>query len=428
MGNRNLELIDNLNHSNVDIRLESLNRLIEDIKGGNAPTPPRGQDVNNHIHTTYSFSPYSPTKAIWMAYNAGLTTAGIMDHDSIAGAREFIEAGKIAGIKTTIGVECRVDFSSTPLKGRRINNPDQLSNAYMAIHGIPHNNIDRVGEFFIPISRARNIRNEKMVARINEIFSPFGIALDFKGDVMSISNSQAGGSITERHILFALSKELIGRWGKGEGLLDFLGKRLGLSIDSKVYEYLLDSENPHYTYDLLGLLKRDLTGRIYIDATDECKDVKEVVEFAKSIGAISAYAYLGDVEESITGDKKAQEFEDGYLRLLFETIKEIGFNAVTYMPSRNTRDQLRRVKGLCDEFELLEISGEDINSPRQSFICEALREAEFKNLIDSTWALIGHETVATENIHRSLFSKETVDRYPDLDRRIQIYSDIGKRG
>ena len=26
--------------------------------------PPTGDDVNNHIHTTYSFSPYSPTAAV----------------------------------------------------------------------------------------------------------------------------------------------------------------------------------------------------------------------------------------------------------------------------------------------------------------------------------------------------------------------------
>ena len=98
---------------------------------------PAGGHVNNHIHTNYSFSPYSPSKAIWMAFKSGLSTAGIMDHDSISGAIEFIEAGKIAGIATTIGIECRTDFSATPLNGRRINNPDQDSIAYVAIHGIP---------------------------------------------------------------------------------------------------------------------------------------------------------------------------------------------------------------------------------------------------------------------------------------------------
>jgi DNA polymerase III alpha subunit len=70
-----------------------------------------------------------------MAYQAGLATAGIMDHDSISGAEEFIEAGKIVGMATTIGIECRVDFPTHPLSGRRINNPDQDSVAYMAFMG-----------------------------------------------------------------------------------------------------------------------------------------------------------------------------------------------------------------------------------------------------------------------------------------------------
>ena len=34
---------------------------------------------------------------------------------------------------------------------------------------------------------------------------------------------------------------------------------------------------------------------IYVDATQECPDVRKVIEFSKEIGAISAYAYLGDV-------------------------------------------------------------------------------------------------------------------------------------
>lgn len=42
--------------------------------------------------------------------------------------------------------------------------------------------------------------------------------------------------------------------------------------------------------------------------------------------------------------KKSQKFEDDYLELLFDVIKQLGFNAVTYMPSRNTIEQLKRLK------------------------------------------------------------------------------------
>ena len=163
------QLILQLNDCDVNKRIEALSKLKAMIDKGEIEKPATGNDVNNHIHTTYSFSPYSPAKAVWMAYNAGLKTAGIMDHDSLSGAREFIEAGKIIGMMTTIGVECRVSMKNTPLNGRRINNPDQKSVAYMAIHGIPHQNIDRVVEFFKPYTAARNRRNRAMLDNINKL-------------------------------------------------------------------------------------------------------------------------------------------------------------------------------------------------------------------------------------------------------------------
>ena len=78
------------------------------------PAPVTGRDVNNHIHTTYSFSPYTPTAAVWFARAAGLCTCGLMDHDSIAGADEFLAAAAAAGMSATIGLECRVSMKNTP--------------------------------------------------------------------------------------------------------------------------------------------------------------------------------------------------------------------------------------------------------------------------------------------------------------------------
>jgi len=85
------------------------------------------------------------------------------------------------------------------------------------------------------------------------------------------------------------------------------------------------------------------------------------------------------------------KFEDDYVEELFDYIKEIGFKAITYMPSRNTKKQLKVVRSLCDQHDFIQISGEDINSPRQSFKCEALLDPDYKNLIDATWKLIEHE-------------------------------------
>lgn len=395
--------IDRLNNKDVLVRLDALKELKKMIDKGEIDAPVSGEDVNNHIHTTYSFSPYSPAKAVWMAYTAGLKTAGIMDHDSLSGAREFIEAGKIVGIMTTIGTECRASMKGTPLFDRRINNPDQKGVAYMALHGIPHQNIDVVIDFFKPYSEARNERNRRMIENINALTGHVGISLDFDRDVVPLSNSFLGGSVTERHLLFALSKKITARFGKGAKVVEFLEKDLNMPLSAKVRGFLLDENNDVYEYDLLGALKSNMVEKFYVDADKECPPVKEIIALGRKIGAISAYAYLGDVGDSVTGDKKAQKFEDDYIDLLFDTIKDLGFNAVTYMPSRNTMDQLRRVRNLCDRYGFFQISGEDINSPRQKFICEAQRNPEFANLHDATLRLIRHESEATENIEKAMF-------------------------
>jgi hypothetical protein len=419
------EPIEQLHSPRSRERLEAISRLNTALEAGTVPHPEAGEDVNNHIHTIYSFSPYSPTEAVWRSFNAGLQTAGIMDHDTISGAEEFIEAGKTIGLATTIGVECRCDFGYTPLSGRRINNPDQLSNAYIALHGIPHPRIEEVSAYFRPLREARNRRNRSMVERLNDLIGREELILDFDTDVAPLSMAHEGGSITERHILFALSQHMIRLFGRGRSLLLFLREKLRLNLNEKVQELLSAETNPHYPYDLLGALKSDLVERFYINATDECPPIEECLAFCERIGAISAYAYLGDITQSVTGDKKAQAFEDSFLEELFEVLTSLGFRAVTYMPNRNTPEQLARVQSLCRQHGLFEISGVDINSPRQEFTCPEIRQDQFRHLIDSTWALIGHEIAASEDPDRGMFAGEAVETYSELQKRIKAFARIG---
>lgn len=419
------KLVARLNAETSEERLEALEALMRLEKQGQLEPPQPAGCVNNHIHTTYSFSPYSPTKALWLARAAGLETAGIMDHDSVGGDTEFIRAGELAGMAITCGFECRVSFAGTPFEGRRLNNPDQVSVAYVALHGIPHQNIGLCEEFLKPLREKRNLRNRAMVEKLNGIAAPCGVALDFDADVVPLSRSHEGGSITERHILFALALKLMQAAGPGPGVAALLEQKLGLALSPKQRAQLADPQNPFYAYDLLGVMKGSLVAAFYIDATDECPPVADFVAFAARCGGIAAYAYLGDVGDSITGDKKAQAFEDGYLDELFDYLDALGFHAITYMPSRNTEKQLDRIIALCLRHGLFEISGEDINTPRQSFICTALRHEKFRHLGDSTWALIGHERAATRSIEEGMFSAATRARLPRLSDRVAYYAKLG---
>lgn len=414
-------LIEQLNAPTKVQRLAALAGIRKLIDSGEIAQPARGKDVNNHIHTFYSFSPYSPAKAVYRSWDAGLLTTGIMDHDSISGAEEFIEAGKIIGIATTVGAELRASFAGTLLDGRRVNNPDQATVTYVAMHGIPHTAIAEVRQFFAPILAARGVRNRAMAARINEILQVPELAIDYDRDVVSISMAQEAGSITERHLLFAVARKITQHFGRGAAVLDFLAERLGIQVAGGARGFLLDAANDFYDYDLLNVLKAQLVEQFYIPATDEAPPIKVVADFCARHGIVLAYAYLGDVGDSVTGDKKTQKFEDDFLEDVFATIKGLGFKAVTYMAARNSKKQLDRLRALCVENEMFQISGEDINQPRQKFICEAMRNPEFDNLVDAAWALIGHELRATADPAQGMFTAETLRRMPSLDERIEYF-------
>lgn len=421
-------LLNQLNAPCEEDRLAALKELKALTDAGKLPAPQVTNYVNNHIHTTFSFSPYSPTKALYMAWQNGLKTAGIMDHDSTGGCKEFLKAAEILGMPVTCGVECRVDMSGTALNGKRINNPDQISVAYVALHGIAHQCIDEVNEFFAYYREKRNLRNKKMCENITALVSPYGLSLDFEQDVLPLSNFAIGGSVTERHILYALTKKIMARYPDAESLIDFAEKEMKIAVSDKIKDLLRSTpvDDICYAYDVLGLLKGNMVEKFYIPATEECPKVEDYIALAKRVGGIAAYAYLGDVGNSVTGDKKAQKFEDDYLDLLIEVLHEKKFNAITYMPTRNTPEQLDRLMALCDANGFFQISGEDINSPRQKFICKALDDPKFAHLIEATYALIGQENAATEDLGKSMFSDATKAALPALPDRIAYFAKLAK--
>ena len=380
-----LAVLETLNAPTREERLENLKSVLR-----TAQFPPMvPQYINNHIHTTYSFSPYSPTAAVYAARAEGLCTAGIIDHDSIAGAREFLAAAKLVSMPVTVGMECRVSMAGTAIEGKRTNNPDQVGVSYMTIQSVPHAHIEALNDWFAPYRAARGRRNRRMVENINALLD--GIRLDYDRDVLPLSQAADGGGVTERHLMYALAKKMVQKAGKGQPMADYLAS-IGLKLSPKQQAQMLDVSYSFYEYDLLGILKAAFVPRIYVDATDECPNVRDVAALCEKMDALLCYAYLGDVTASVTGDKKAQKFEDDYLDDVIACIKDCGIRAVTYMPTRNTPEQLARLRALCEENGLFQVSGEDINSPRQSFIIRAMENPMFSNLIDATWKLIEHES------------------------------------
>jgi predicted metal-dependent phosphoesterase TrpH len=422
------KIIQELNGSNKRSRLFGLEKIYKLIEIGEEQFE-KTEEVNNHVHTIYSFSPYSPSMAAYLAWKAGLQAVGIMDHDSVSGCKELIEACKIIGIASTVGFELRVNFSGTIVEGRKLNNPDSKNIGYIAVHGIPESKLPEAKKFLNPIQVARNKRNKKMLDNLNNLIKDYGIEkIDFREEVYNISRAKEGGSITERHILYAVARKIIQKTGRGEKLISFLKDNLDIVLSEKIHKFLLDENSQFYLYDLLGILKSSFLDKIFIQPDyEECISVYKAVKFSNSINAIPAYAYLGDVTDSPTGDKRAEKFEDDFLEELIPELKKIGFKAITYMPPRNTLSQLLRLQRLCKKYELMEISGVDINSPRQSFNYPIILRPEFAHLIEATWALIAHEKLANYDEKYALFNNRNPLKGKSLKERIVTYSEIGRR-
>jgi len=421
-----------------DPALDGEERLsaLSGLEAGHGNTENRkNEEVNNHIHTIYSFSPYSPSMAALLARNAGLGAAGSVDHDSIAAAREMLAACAILGIGGCVGAEIRVSFRTGAdgkpgaLAPRKLNNPDSAGYAYTTIQGVPEQAIQKMADFLAPIRAERLKRTQAMAVSANALLLDAGFSvIDFESDIIAKSKYNEGGGITERHLLAAMAEKIILKFGKGPGIAEGLKSKMGVCVSPKIAALLSDPDNPHYLYDLLGVLKAELLPGIYIQPDEkECIPAAEATAFARAVAAIPAYPYLGDVGESPTGDKKAEKFEDEYLDELFAEISRLGYQAIAYMPPRNTPAQLARVRKLSAEWGFMEISGVDINSSRQSFNCPEVLRDDSRHLLDTTWALIAHERLASVDERYGLFSDRNPVASMNLAGRLTFYAGLGKK-
>ncbi len=166
----------------------------------------------------------------------------------------------------------KINMNGTSMEGRKTNNPDEPNVSYIALHGIPATQFGAVEDFLRPVHLARIARDRKEVEKLNTLLTECGApTLDFDADVMAITEAANGGSITERHILYALSLKLIEVHGKGQALVDYVDGPMQVPIAGSLRELLLDDDNPHYAYDLLGAFKASLVPEFFmVSEYNEC--------------------------------------------------------------------------------------------------------------------------------------------------------------
>ncbi len=173
-------------------RREALQALWRQVEDGNIALPKPGTDINLHAHTFFSYNAYgySPSKYAWLARKAGMAVAGIVDFDVLDALEEFLEAGRLIGLKTCASLESRVflpEFAT-----RVMNSPGEPGIAYHMGVGFPR----AVQHPFLAEMRgAAEKRTREMLGRVNGWLKP--VALDYESDVAPLTPK---GNATERHL------------------------------------------------------------------------------------------------------------------------------------------------------------------------------------------------------------------------------------
>ncbi len=166
--------------------------------------PAEGSNVNMHFHSFFSFNAedWSPSRIAWESRKAGLYAAGLCDFDVLDGLEEFVEAGLVLGLRTTVNLETRAFVSE--FADVDINSPGEAGVAYVMGAGFAAPVVAGRAQAdglqgYRDRARARNIA---LVERINATLPD--IAIDYGTDVLPLT--PAGGA-TERHIVRAYTNK-----------------------------------------------------------------------------------------------------------------------------------------------------------------------------------------------------------------------------
>jgi len=348
-----------LDHFDPRQRQEALSTVWRLAQEGKIPLPPPGTDVNLHAHTFFSYNAYgySPSHYAWLARKAGLAVAGIVDFDVLDALEEFLDAGRLIGLKSVVSLESRTfvpEFAT-----RVINSPGEPGIAYhMGVgftRAIPH-------PFLTAMRTAAAQRTSDMVGRVNGYLRP--VELDFERDVVPLTPK---GNATERHLCEAYER-------KAAQIFPDVAKRIAFWKDKL-------GDAPPVGAKLQNLIRARTMkkgGVGYVQPGEgSFPRMADMNRFVLEAGAIPTLTWLDGTSD---GEKCIDEF--------FRVGMASGAAALNIIPDRNytpgVKDQklqnLYDVVALAEQHYFPVIVGTEMNSPGNKFV-DSFETAELKPLV-----------------------------------------------
>lgn len=322
-----IELEEQMNSFDAGERRQALLAVIPDHL---PPSPPTHTNLNMHYHSFFSYNAegYSPTRIAWEARKAGLYAAGLCDFDVLDGLDEFLDAGLVFCLRTTVNLETRVYVRE--LADVDISSPGEAGVGYMMGAGFvrrPAPGSQQAAGLAGYRDRAR-ARNVALIQRINAKLA--AIAIDYEEDVVPLTPA---GAATERHIISAYINKSHTVFADPEKSAQFWSGVLGRPFEETV---ALMGDTPEMEEAVRSkLVKRGGLG--YEQPSPQTfPPVEEFIRWVASCGAIPMLAWL---DGTSGGEKDPRKF--------LEQVTGKGIVAVNIIPDRNwniSNADARRIK------------------------------------------------------------------------------------
>jgi len=350
------ELEDKLDSFDRAERRQSLSALCEKAKSCEITFGKPARAVNMHCHTFFSYNcyGYSPSKFAYLSRKAGLAVAGVVDFDVLDGLDEFLEAGRMLGLKTCASLETRVFVPE--FADKVINSPGEPGISYHIGVGFPKAQLAGEQERFLAgLRQTAQQRNRQLMERVNEYLRP--VELDYEKDVLGLTPA---GNATERHLCIAYARKSRELFGEGKVVADFWSEKLG--IDAAGVE---PGDSSELTNAIRAkTMKRGGAGYVQPDGGAFPK-MEETNRFILAAGGIPTATWLDGTSE---GEKEIER--------LLEVSMATGTRAISIIPDRNytpsDKDEkqanLYRVVELAQKLRLVVVVGTEMNSPGQKFV------------------------------------------------------------
>lgn len=405
---QNERLIEKLNSKSSFARKGALKELKKREQYDSSLVPPQNQsEVNTSIHTYYSFSPYSPTLAAYMAYKNGIKFVGVSDYGSLKAGEEFTYACK------KLGLSCICGFESTLLL-------DKGEEALCSFYSLSEQALADFKQLLAIFREQCRLRAVKVLEKINAKLQAYSLSISFEKDVLKLIKNKKEGTITLKHLYMATGIKLQERFSRGKELARFLRNTLCLDIEEGVYNLLCDANNPFYNYDLISALRHNFSES---DANLTPPSFKEYFEVAKKHGAAIVYQYNAPenwLKNQTDMEKTLKDFAK-----TVDRVKEQGFNTISISQDNLGEYLVCEFVNILEQKQMLALLTQKTEYPRDHFTFSSplsCREYVHK----CAYALLGNLCSMQENPEDGLFSEKSARDCPDYLSRITLFAQIGK--